>query len=176
MNLTGIGALRDQCQEDFRAHGSSWSSPGFRTLAVHRFGNWRMTIEPKALRAPFSVLYRALYRRMRNYYGIELPYSVIVGRRLVIAHQSGIVVNGAVTFGDDCVLRQNTTIGVRSFDDLRAPKIGNGVHIGAGAAILGPVVIGDRAVIGANAVVVADVPCDATAVGIPARILPRTEA
>jgi serine O-acetyltransferase len=165
--------LARQVREDFRTNGARWTSPGFRALAVHRFGNWRMTVRPKALRAPFSVLYRMLYRRMCNYYGIELPYSVRVGRRTIIEHQGGLVVNGAVTIGDDCVLRHNTTIGVRNVRDLRAPTIGDRVDIGAGAVIIGDVTIGDDATIGANAVVTSDVPAGATAVGVPARVIDR---
>jgi serine O-acetyltransferase len=158
-------------REDFRAHGSSWTEPGFRAIAVHRFGNWRMTLEPKALRAPFSLLYRMCYRRVRNYYGIELPWSARIGRRTIIEHQHGVVINGAVVIGDDCRIRHNTTIGVRSATDLRAPVIGDRVDIGAGAVILGPITVGDDAVIGANAVVVSDVPPGCTAVGIPARVI-----
>jgi serine O-acetyltransferase len=170
MNEPSIGLLK-QLQEDFRAHGSSWTAPGFRVLAVHRFGNWRMKLRPKALRAPFSVLYRMLYRRMRNYYGIELPWSTRIGRCTIFEHQGGLVINGAVIIGDRCRIRHNTTIGIRNVDDLRAPTIGNGVDIGVGAVILGPITIGDNATIGANAVVVSDVPAGCTAVGIPARVV-----
>jgi serine O-acetyltransferase len=166
--------LLSQLRDDFRAHGSSWTAPGFRALAVHRFGNWRMGIEPKALRAPFSVLYRMLYRRMCNYYGIEIPYSVRIGRNTIFEHQGGLVVNGATTIGDGCRIRHNTTIGIRNIEDLRAPVIGDRVDIGVGAVILGPITIGDDAVIGANAVVLCDVPSGCTAVGIPARIIGPT--
>jgi serine O-acetyltransferase len=163
--------LWGQLREDFRAHGSSWTAPGFRAIAVHRFGNWRMQLEPKVLRAPFSVVYRMLYRRIRNYYGIELPWSTRVGRNTIIEHQGGIVINGAAIIGDGCRIRHNITIGVRDVDDLRAPIIGDRVDIGVGAVIVGPITIGDGARIGANAVVVCDIPSGSTAVGIPARII-----
>jgi serine O-acetyltransferase len=162
-------------REDFRVHGSSWTSPGFRALAVHRFGNWRMGIKPKAIRAPFSVLYRMLYRRVCNYYGIELPWSTQIGRRTIIEHQGGLVINGASRIGDDCVLRHNTTIGVRDVNDLRAPTIGSRVDIGAGAVLLGAITVGDDVTIGANAVVLTDVPARCTAVGVPARIIAPRE-
>lgn len=163
--------LLAQVVEDWRTHDSDWTRPGFQAVAVHRFGNWRMGIEPKVLRAPFSVLYRALYRGVRNFYGIELPYSVRLGRRVKIEHQSGIVIHGGAVIGDDCILRQDVTLGNRSLSrPSEAPRLGNRVSVGAGAKILGPVVIGDEAQIGANAVVQLDVPAGALAIGVPARI------
>lgn len=130
-----------------------------------------MRVRPKLIRAPVSILYRHLYRRIRNHYGIELPYSVSVGRRVVLEHQSGIVVHGASVIGDDCIIRQNCTLGIRRVDHPNeAPVLGRGVDVGAGAVILGKVVIGDFARIGANAVVLSDVPARALAVGVPAQI------
>lgn len=160
-----------QILEDWKAHGRDWTRPGFQAVAVHRFGTWRMTVDPKPLRAPLSVLYRILFRGIRNVYGIELPYSAHVGRRVVIEHQSGIVVHGAAIIGDDCILRQGVTLGnVNLARPLEAPRLGNRVNVGAGAKILGPVSIGNDAQIGANAVVRMNVPAGALAVGIPARI------
>lgn len=162
-----------QLREDHAAHRGDWTRPGFRAVAVHRFGVWRMGIKSKLVRAPFSVLYRFLHRRVRNGYGIELPYSATLGRRVVIEHQSGIVVHGNAVIGDDCVIRQGVTLGIRREDQPdQAPVLGQGVSVGAGAVILGGVHIGDGANIGANAVVLKDVPAGATAVGIPAKILP----
>jgi len=164
-------------QEDLRAHEGDWTRPGFRSVAVCRFGQWRMGIGPKLVRAPLSLLYRALFRRCRNVYGIELPYSVRLGRRVIIEHQAGIVVHGNAVIGDDCVLRQGVTIGNNGVDRLQdAPVIGQRVNIGAGAKILGPVCIGDDAVIGANAVVLHDVPAGTTVVGIPARPIEQRQA
>lgn len=172
-NPTGIG-FWGLVREDFVANGRKLSSPGFRALVVHRFGNWRMGVRPIALRAPLSVLYRMLHRRIRNHYGIEMEFSVKVGRRLAIDHQSGIVISGFAEIGDDCRIRQNTTIGVKGLcDTFAVPRIGSRVDIGAGAVILGRIEVGDDAVIGANAVVLRDVPAGATAVGVPARIIER---
>ncbi len=162
-------------REDLRAHRGDWTRPGFRAVAVHRFGNWRMGVRPKLLRGPLSLVYRALFRRVRNRYGIELPYSVKLGRRVVFEHQSGIVVHGNSEIGDDSIIRQNVTLGVRREDGEqlhRAPRLGRGVSVGAGAVILGGVTLGDGASVGANAVVLKDVPAGATAVGVPARVLP----
>jgi serine O-acetyltransferase len=161
---------------DWRCHDRDWTRPGFRALAVYRFGVWRMKVSPKFLRAPLSVFYRMMFRYVRNHYGIELPYSAQVGRGVIIEHQSGIVIHGDSIIGDDCIIRQGVTIGNRYLDrPLEAPRLGARVNVGAGAKILGAVTIGDDAVIGANAVVLQDVPAGCLAVGIPARILPLKE-
>jgi len=159
-------------REDWRAHGRDWTRPGFRAVAVHRFGVWRMGVRFKPLRAPLSVLYRWAFRRCRNRYGIELPYSVRLGRRVVVEHQGGIVVHGATVIGDDCIIRQNCTLGIRRMDRLDdAPVLGRAVQLGAGSVVLGRVHLGDGAQVGANAVVLADVPAGALAVGVPARLV-----
>lgn len=161
-----------QIAEDWRCHGRDWTLPGFRAVAVYRFGVWRMAISPKAVRAPFSVLYRLLFRRVRNQYGIELPYSARLGRGVVVEHCGGIIIHGSAVIGDGCVIRQGVTLGnrhpQRPFD---APHLGSRVNVGAGACILGAVRVGDDACIGANAVVLDDVPAGATVVGIPARMV-----
>ena len=157
-------------KEDYRCHEKDWTRPGFRAIAYYRFGVWRMSVKPALLRAPLSIIYRFLYRRARNLYGIELPYSAELGRRVVIEHQHGIVVHGNAKIGDDCYIRQGVTIGNRDLNKPQsAPIIGNRVNIGAGAKILGDLMIGDDVNIGANAVVVKDVASNTTVVGIPAK-------
>ena len=164
--------LWQQIKEDWIAHGQDWTKPGFRAVAVQRFGVWRMKLKPKLLRIPFSLIYKSLYRKVRNSYGIDLPYTVQLGRRVVIEHQSCIIVHGHSAIGDDCVIRQGVTIGNRYLDTpLDTPQLGARVNIGAGAKILGKIVIGDDVNIGANAVVLKDIPTGNTAVGIPAQIL-----
>lgn len=170
-------SLGAQWRSDWETHGRDWTLPGFRAVAIHRFGVWRMTIEPKILRAPFSVLYRMMYRHVRNVYGIDLPYTVTLGERVVIEHSNGIIVHGRAEIGDECTLRQGVTLGMRYMDKpYEAPRLGKRVNVGAGAKILGAVTIGDDAQIGANAVVLCDVPAYATAVGVPARIIPTARA
>ena len=81
-----------------------------------------------------------MYRRCRNGYGIEIPYSAKIGRRVVIEHQSGIVIHGNCEIGDDCVIRQGCTLGNKTLDrPFDAPKLGRRVNVGAGAKILGAV-------------------------------------
>lgn len=167
-------SLRELIYEDWIAHQRDWTRPGFRALAIYRFGRWRRTL-PTVVRRPLGFVHRALYRFARNVYGIEIPDSAHIGRRVVFEHQSGIVIHGDAVIGDECVIRQNVTIGNRRpthpFD---APRLGRRVAVGAGAKILGRVSLGDGATIGANAVVLSDVPAGATAVGIPARIVTET--
>lgn len=161
-----------QLREDYVAHRRDWTRPGFRALAVYRFGVWRMEIRSKFVRAPLSMLYRFLFRYVRNHYGIELPYSARVGRRVVFEHQSGIVIHGRSVIGDDCVIRQNVTLGIRREDQPdQAPLLERGVSVGAGAVLLGGIRVGEGASVGANAVVTGDVPPNAVMVGIPARVL-----
>ncbi len=159
-------------KEDWIAHGCDWTKPGFRAVAVHRFGVWRKTIKSKFLQIPFNIIYGFLYRKIRNSYGIELFYTTNLGRRVVIQHQGGIVIHAQASIGDDCTIRQGVTLGMRYPEQpMDAPKLCRNVDVGSGAAILGDVTIGDNARIGANAVVLQDVPSGATAVGIPAKII-----
>lgn len=161
-------------REDWIAHDRDATRPGFRAIAIYRFGVWRMNVESKLLRAPLSVVYRFLFRYVRNHYGIELPYSARVGRRVVFEHQHGIVIHGNAVIGDDCIIRQGVTIGNRRLDrPFEAPTLGARVNVGAGAKILGGLTIGDGAVIGANSVVLRDVDSGALAVGVPAVVKPR---
>lgn len=164
--------LRTLLREDWRRNGCDWTRPGFRALAVQRFGVWRMRIRSRALRAPLSVLYRTLHRFVRNRYGIELHATAQVGRRLCIAHQGAIVIHEFATIGDDCTIRQGVTLGAAGEYRIdAAPVLGDRVDVGAGAMILGRVRIGDDARIGPNAVIMTDVPEGATAVAPPPRII-----
>jgi serine O-acetyltransferase len=161
-------------REDFVTHEREFLSQGFWAIAVHRFGNWRMGIRTRVLRLPCSLLYRFLYKLTQLCCGIDLPYTTQVGRRVKLEHFGGMILV-ARSIGDDVVIRQNTTFGVRNTKDLDGkPIIGNRVDIGAGAVLIGHIVIGDDAVIGANAVVVRDVPPGALAVGVPARVVQRS--
>jgi serine O-acetyltransferase len=162
-------------KEDLECHGGEWSRPGFQAIALHRFGNWRMSIESDALRRPLSALYRGLNVFIRNVYGIELPHTARVGRRVIIEHQGGIVIHGSSTIGDGSILRQGVTLGNRHLDrPFEAPQIGRNVNIGAGAKVIGDVVVGDGASIGANSVVLEDVRPGAVVVGVPAAEVKRS--
>lgn len=159
-------------REDWHAHERDIWRQGLWTLAIYRFGRWRYRL-PGLLRKPFSLLYKLLKVFGQIITGIDLPCETRIGRRLRIEHFGGIIISGDSVIGDDVVIRNGVTIGLKRTGQRGAPVIGNRVDIGAGAKILGDIRIGDDAVIGANAVVLQDVPAGALAVGIPARIIER---
>jgi putative colanic acid biosynthesis acetyltransferase WcaB len=109
--------------------------------------------------------------------GIELPRKLIIGKGLSLFHGQALVVNKSTIIGQNCVLRNSTTIGHKKLDDgtvSRCPRIGNNVDIGANVCIIGDLTIGDNVIIGAGSVVIKDIPANSIAVGNPARILERT--
>lgn len=168
-NPGGIGLLT-LIAEDFRTHGRDWFSEGFWVLFWHRMGNARMDL-PKPLRMPATLIYRMMFRWVSRSAGIYLPYTVRVGRRLRLEHFGGMILV-AQWIGDDVTIRQNTTFGVARLDALQdRPVIGSRVEIGAGAVILGSVLVDDDAVVGANAVVRRDVPPGSVVGGVPARVI-----
>jgi serine O-acetyltransferase len=109
--------------------------------------------------------------------GIEIHPGATIGSRMFIDHGMGVVIGETAVVGDDCTIYHGVTLGGTSWNKgKRHPTLENGVVIGAGAKILGPITIGAGAKIGSNAVVVKNVPTHATAVGIPARILEEEKA
>lgn len=166
----------ENIRADLAAHGGKWGAQGFWAMTVYRFGRWRYRVRPPLLRKLFSLVYRILYKWVQIVTGIELPCEVDVGRGFVIDHFGGIVISGYAKFGDHCRIRNGVVVGLSRTDEPCAPVIGNHVDIGAGAKLLGPIRIGNNVVIGANAVVVCDVPDDSVAVGVPAVVKPRRAA
>lgn len=139
--------------------------PGFHAVLVHRFSHWFWT-------RGFHWTGRLLSHVGRFLTGIEIHPGAAIGRRFFIDHGMGVVIGETAEIGDDCTLYHGVTLGGTSWSKgKRHPTLGNGVVIGAGAKVLGPIAVGDGARIGSNAVVVKDVPPGATAVGIPARII-----
>ncbi|WP_372593478.1 serine O-acetyltransferase EpsC [Actinotalea sp.] len=137
--------------------------PGVHAVWGYRVAH-RMWREP-ALRLPARLLSQAV----RAATGVEIHPGAQLGRRLFIDHGMGVVIGETAVVGDDVVLFHGATLGGRSMrQGKRHPTLGDRVVVGSGAKILGPVWIGDGAQIGANAVVVKDVPAGAVAVGVPA--------
>ena len=160
-------------REDYETHGANLAEPGFWALAVHRFGNWRMGVRPRALRLPLSAVYRVLHKGVLFGFGIQLNYTMKVGRRVRIWHHGGMVL-GAAEIGDEVHLRQNTTFGSARLDQRFAkPVIEARVDVGTGAVVLGHVTVGHDSIIAANAVVTGDVPPCSLVGGVPARLLKR---
>ena len=141
--------------------------PGVHAVWAYRLAHrmWRVP----GLRLPARLLSQAV----RAATGIEIHPGAVLGRRLFIDHGMGIVIGETAVVGDDVILFHGATLGGKAMrPGKRHPTLGDRVVVGAGAKILGPVWIGDDAQIGANAVVVKDVPPGAVAVGGPAEIRP----
>jgi serine O-acetyltransferase len=166
----------ENIRNDFRAYDHDWGAQGLWAIIVYRFGRWRYSVRPAFVRKFFSLIYKILFKLVQIVTGIELPCEAVVGRNFVIDHFGGIIISGYAQFGDNCRIRNGVVVGLRQIDDPRAPRIGNDVDIGAGAKLLGPIVIGDRVLVGANAVVLCDVPDDSIAIGVPAVVKRRTQA
>lgn len=158
---------------DFHVYERNWGAQGFWVMVVYRFGRWRYGVKTSLLRKPLSLLYRIAFKLVQIITGIELPCEVRIGRGFVIDHFGGIIVSGYAQFGDNCRIRSGVVVGLRRIEEKCAPEIGDNVDIGTGAKLLGPIRIGNNVLIGANAVVLSDVPDDSIAVGVPARIIPR---
>lgn len=142
--------------------------PGVHAIWGYRVAH-RMWREP-GLRLPARLLSQAV----RSATGIEIHPGARLGRRLFMDHGMGIVIGETAEVGDDVVMFHGATLGgVSMTHGKRHPTIGDRVVIGSGARILGPIRVGDDARIGANAVVVKDVPANATAVGVPATVRRR---
>ncbi|MFP7834846.1 serine O-acetyltransferase EpsC [Marisediminicola sp. LYQ134] len=109
--------------------------------------------------------------------GVEIHPGAVIGRRFFIDHGMGVVIGATAEIGDDVMFYHGVTLGGRSMRDVkRHPTLGDGVVVGAGATILGPITVGSRSVVGAGAVVVRDAPADSTLTGVPARAVPRAGA
>jgi serine O-acetyltransferase len=165
----------DNIRADFNAHGRDAGAQGFWAMVIYRFGRWRYGVRPALLRKLFSFFYKVLYKIIQIITGIELPCEVVVGRNFVIDHFGGIIVSGYARFGDNCRIRNGVVVGLRRVEEHYAPVIGNNVDIGAGAKLLGRITVGENSIIGANAVVLEDVPANSIAIGVPAIIKPRRQ-
>lgn len=158
--------------EDLRAQREGLLGLGFWALLVYRFGHARFIIKNKIMRAPWTIIYMILHKLTEIFCGISIGSSAKIGRRLSIEHHGCIVIHGDSIIGNDCLIRHGVTLGNTGSDDpFGAPKLGNRVEIGAGAKLLGRISVGHDAIIGANAVVIRDVPDGAVVGGVPARTL-----
>lgn len=122
------------------------------------------------------VLARWLSQRARHKTGIEIHPGAQIGRRVFIDHGDGVVIGETTIIGDDVTIYQGVTLGgTGKHTGKRHPTIGNGVTIGAGAKVLGPITIGNNSKVGAGAIVLKDVPDNCTVVGNPGRIVRKKE-
>ena len=138
--------------------------PGLHALIYYRIAHvfYKMKL---------FLLARLLSQSARFFTGIEIHPGAKIGKRFFIDHGLGVVIGETAIVGDDVLLYQGSTLGGTGIvKGKRHPTIGNNVVIGAGAKVLGNIVIGDNSYIGANAVVIKDVPANSTVVGVPGRI------
>ena len=158
--------------EDRSTQREGLLAQGFWALAVYRLSHPRLRRRPGLIRTLWGGVGLIATKCIECFCGISIPESATIGRRLRIEHFGGVIVHSCTVIGNDCLLRQNVTLGNRSeAKPMEAPVLGDRVQIGAGAVVLGNVRIGDDAIIGANAVVLRDVPAGAVAVGNPARLI-----
>lgn len=145
--------------------------PGLHAVWSHRIAHFLWGLRLKLLARLLSQLTRWLT-------GIEIHPGATIGERFFIDHGMGVVIGETAEIGADCTLYHGVTLGGTSWEKTkRHPTLGNNVVVGAGAKILGPILIGDNARVGSNSVVVKDVPAGATVVGIPGRIVtPKDDA
>jgi serine O-acetyltransferase len=142
------------------------NSPGLHAIWAYRLGH-RLWLRG----GPSRIVARLLMTVVRAVTGVEIHPAAVIGRRFFIDHGMGVVIGETAEVGDDVMLYHGVTLGGRSLKKVkRHPTVGSRVTIGAGARILGPVYIGDDVQVGANSVVVKDIPAGAIATGIPATI------
>ncbi|MCC8073568.1 MAG: serine O-acetyltransferase [Clostridiales bacterium] len=139
--------------------------PGFKALRSHKRANW-------FLRHNMPFIARWISQRCAHKTGIEIHPGAIIGRRVCIDHGSGIVIGETTEIGDDVMIYQGVTLGGTGKDvGKRHPTIENGVMIGSGAKVLGPITVGRNAKVAAGAVVVKDVEPNSTVVGVPGEVV-----
>ena len=139
--------------------------PGVHAILFHRVSHW-------LYRHRLFFLARLNSQIARHITGIEIHPGARIGRRFVIDHGMGIVIGETTEIGDDVLLYHGVTLGGTGKDQgKRHPTIGNGVMIACGAKVLGPFKVGDGARIASNAVGLSEIPAEATAVGVPARVV-----
>jgi len=167
-----LRTIREQIETIFREDPAATSVleivlcyPGFHAILLHRLAHrlyrWRVPL-----------LARLISQFSRFWTGIEIHPGATIGRRFFIDHGMGVVIGETAEIGDDVLLYQNVTLGGTGTEKgKRHPTIGNSVVIGAGAKVLGNIVIGDNVKIGAGSVVVHPVPDNSTVVGIPGRVV-----
>ncbi len=139
--------------------------PGFKALRSHKKAHW-------LFRHNLKFLARWVSQHSAHKTGIEIHPGATIGRRVCIDHGHGIVIGETTEIGDDCMIYQGVTLGGTGKDTgKRHPTLENGVMVGAGAKVLGPITIGKNTKVAAGAVVVKDVEPNSTVVGIPGRVV-----
>ncbi|HEX5461230.1 MAG TPA: hypothetical protein VFX20_14805 [Steroidobacteraceae bacterium] len=146
----------------------TWSPAGSLLASIRAYQHAQRSRLPwRSLARKIAVLRHRIWSVVT---GADIPLNARIAGGLLLPHPNGVVVHPGSYIGPNCVLFQQVTLGSLAG---RAPRLGGDVVVGAGAKLLGGISIGDHARIGANAVVLEDVPAGATSVGVPARIVSR---
>jgi serine O-acetyltransferase len=174
-----LDSLRCDLQR-YHPQGAAWLkmletvffSPGIWGIMIYRAGNHLTRMQNHVFRRLFMLPMRILKLLVCVPIGIDISFDSFIGKGFYIGHYGGIVIGEDVEIGERCNISQGVTIGIGGRGEKRgSPKIGNRVYIGPGAKIFGKITIGDDVAIGANAVVLKDVPNCAVIGGVPAVIL-----
>lgn len=163
--------------DDYVRHARSPIDPGLWMLATRHFGAWASELPGEPLRKVGSKIYGGMLLLVQMTTGNVVYQEVKMGRDVSLKGARNVLIHPGVEIGDRCVIGSGVTLGTNSRFKDGVPKVGNDVVIENGAKILGPVTIGDGAVIRANSFVITDVPAGAIAMGVPARsVMPKREA
>jgi serine O-acetyltransferase len=165
--------MRDLARDaaGYAPFGGWYRSLGFWVVATHRLGAWARTL-PQPLRLPILVVYGLLRMPWRFFLHVELPASARLGPGLLLVHPYNVLMGADVQLGEDCAIYHEVTLGAGPKPGM--PQIGNRVALFAGARVLGGVCVGDGAEIGANCVVMTDVPAGSIVAPTPCRAIPKT--
>ena len=163
----------------YRAWGGWWRCTGFWVVATYRLGAWARDIRVPGVRILLLALAWIAKQPVRIFLHVELPFRALIGPGLALFHPYNVLVGSDVEIGEECTLYHEVTLGAGP--DLRSPKLGAHVVVFAGARVLGDVTVGERSEIGANCVVLRNVPPYSLVVAalprtIPQSLVPRSKA
>jgi serine O-acetyltransferase len=167
--MYGVRHLWRDVVADYRRHNQAHKNLAFWAVAVYRYGRWCKDFRGLGGWVS-SKFYGFFFLVVEIMTGINFHREAEVGKDIYLVHSGNIKIHPGVRIGDRCRILHDVTLGT-NMDRVGVPRLGNDVFIGAGAKVLGPIVIGDGARVSANSLVITDVPAGATAVGVPARIV-----
>jgi serine O-acetyltransferase len=160
---------KDGLYADYLRHGRSITDPGLWALAVRRFGNWAADLPVPPLRWVGLKMYGGAVVAVQAATGNLFHREIKLGEEVDVRGSRNMIIHPEVEIGDRCRISSGVSVGTNERFKRGVPKIGNDVVIESGVKILGPVTVGDHAVIRANSLVLTDVPAGAIAVGVPAK-------
>jgi serine O-acetyltransferase len=160
----------------YRANGQGgknlWLEPAVWAVATYRLGNWLHVKRPFILiRIPLKIVAFFAYKFCEVFMEMQISSQATIGEGLYIGHIGGVHVNPEAIIGKNCDIAHRVTIGASAMGRKGAPTVGDEVYIGTGATLIGKIKVGSRAKIGANTLVIDNIPEGATVMGVPGRIM-----